>query len=77
MVGFAPVDGNGFVTVDSLLAALPGFALPHFQRGQVWRGESISLLLESLMLDTPCGSIILWVPDGELSDYGEPVPTAP
>ncbi len=61
------------MTVDTLLDRLPRFALPHFQRGQVWREDSISLLFESLMLDTPCGSIILWEPPGEVLDFGEPV----
>lgn len=70
---FPPAGGNGFCTVSELLAALPRLALPHFQRGHVWDEVSASRLLESLMLDTPCGSIILWVPDGELSDHGEPV----
>ena len=70
---FPPAGDNGFVTVEALMSAMPRFALPHFQRGQVWRGDSISLLFESLMLDTPCGSIILWVPPGPVLDFGEPV----
>jgi hypothetical protein len=50
------------------------WGLPHFQRGSVWEDVSISLFLESLAYDTPCGIIIIWKPlikDGEkLSDYG-------
>jgi hypothetical protein len=36
--------------------------VPHFQRGLVWEESSVSLLLESLYYETPCGSIILWTP---------------
>jgi len=36
--------------------------IPHFQRGLVWGAEATSLLLESIFLDTPCGTIILWEP---------------
>ena len=38
---FPPAGDNGFVMVDTLLAAMPRFAFPHFQRGQAWRGDSI------------------------------------
>jgi hypothetical protein len=49
-------------TVAELLQAYPTLGLPHFQRGHVWTSSSVSLLLESLYYDTPCGSIILWKP---------------
>lgn len=71
---FPPSGDNGFVTVDGLLGALPELGMPHFQRGQVWRSDSVSRLMESLIWDTPCGSIILWVPDGPIDTFGEPVP---
>ena len=71
---FPPEADNGFVTVGELVHALPQLALPHFQRGHVWGDSAVSSLLESLMLDTPCGSIILWVPEGPMDDLGEQVP---
>lgn len=69
---FPPADDNGFVSVATLLDWMPQLGLPHFQRGQVWRHDSVSRLLESLMWDTPCGSIILWVPTGSVADFGVP-----
>lgn len=73
-MSFPPTGDNGFASIAELLSALPGFAIPHFQRGQVWRDDSIARLFESLMLDTPCGSIILWAPDQPIMEVGEPVP---
>lgn len=70
---FPPSSGNGFVSVGDLLDASCRFGLPHFQRGHVWHRDSVSRLLESLMWDTPCGSIILWQPEGPIDDFGEPV----
>ena len=49
-------------TVRTLLDNYRHLGLPHFQRGHVWNKEAVSLLLESLYFDTPCGSIILWKP---------------
>lgn len=49
-------------TVTEVLDRYPSLGLPHFQRGHVWTSDSVSLLLESLYYDTPCGSIILWKP---------------
>lgn len=46
--------------------------IPHFQRGLVWNNENMSLLLESLYFDTPCGTIILWEPN-EPGQYGIPL----
>jgi hypothetical protein len=59
---FPPINDNGFCSIEDLIGCLPQLGLPHFQRGQVWNDSSISRLLESLMLDTPCGSLILWAP---------------
>ncbi|MDC0311285.1 DUF262 domain-containing protein [bacterium] len=59
---FPPINDNGFCSIGDLVGCLPQLGLPHFQRGQVWNDSSISRLLESLMLDTPCGSLILWAP---------------
>lgn len=57
-------EGNDFCTIGSLLDNREQFALPHFQRGSVWNDDAKSKLLESLTLNTPCGSIILWEPEG-------------
>lgn len=51
-----------FLTAGQLVDSAPLLGLPHFQRGSVWSDWHVSRLLESLMLDTPCGTIILWVP---------------
>ena len=59
------------MTVDELLANLPHFGLPHFQRGRVWDDTAVSMLMESLIDDTPCGSIILWRPRGKSLAHGE------
>lgn len=61
------------MSAGDLLDASGRFGLPHFQRGHVWHRDSVSRLLESLMWDTPCGSIILWRPEGLIDDFGEPV----
>jgi hypothetical protein len=58
-----------FWSVKELLENVPCLGLPHFQRGAVWRESQVSLLLDSLMLDTPCGTIILWVPDNLEADF--------
>lgn len=68
---FPPADDDGFVSVSHLLAALPHFAMPHFQRGRVWDEAATSRLMESLIDDTPCGSIILWQPVGDVEAFGE------
>lgn len=65
-----PPADNGFVTIGALLEHRFRLGLPHFQRGQVWGEDSYSRLLESLMWDTPCGSIILWVPPAPAADHG-------
>lgn len=49
-------------TISQLLDRYPTLGLPHFQRGHVWNTDAVSLLLESLFFDTPCGTIILWKP---------------
>jgi len=53
---------DGKITVEQILVAFPSLGIPHFQRGLVWGSDSVSLLLESLFLGTPCGSLILWKP---------------
>jgi len=70
-VAFPPRGGDGFVTVAQLLKALPTLGLPHFQRGRVWDDRAVSMLMESLTDDTPCGSIILWRPSGRVARQGE------
>ncbi len=49
-------------SVQDLLLHYDLLGIPHFQRGLVWSEENTALLLESLYLDTPCGTIILWEP---------------
>jgi len=56
-------DPNGPCSVNDLLELYEEMMVPHFQRGLVWEDTSVSLLLESLYYETPCGSIILWTPD--------------
>jgi len=70
-VAFPPRGGDGFVTVAELVQALPELGLPHFQRGRVWDDRAVSMLMESLIDDTPCGSIILWRPRGRIARQGE------
>ncbi len=67
---FPPRGGDGFVTVQELVGALPSLGLPHFQRGRVWDNRAVSMLMESLIDDTPCGSIILWHPRGGVAKQG-------
>ena len=55
-------DPNGPCSVNDLLELYEEMIVPHFQRGLVWEDTSVSLLLESLYYETPCGSIILWTP---------------
>ena len=55
-------DPNGSCSVNGLLELYEEMIVPHFQRGLVWEDSSVSLLLESLYYETPCGSIILWTP---------------
>jgi hypothetical protein len=49
-------------SVRYLIGLYDSIGIPHFQRGLVWSEENTALLLESLYLDTPCGTIILWEP---------------
>ena len=70
-MAFPPRGGDGFVTVAELVKALPTLGLPHFQRGRVWDDRAVSMLMESLIDDTPCGSIILWRPAGRITRQGE------
>ena len=70
-VTFPPRQNDGFVTVAELRANMSQLGLPHFQRGRVWDDTAVSMLMESLIDDTPCGSIILWQPHGEISMQGE------
>ena len=49
-------------SVQYLIDLYDSIGIPHFQRGLVWSDENTALLLESLYLDTPCGTIILWEP---------------
>ena len=55
-------------------AADGDFWIPHFQRGLVWNESMRAALLESLFLDTPCGSVVLWrPPPGDPSRIGVPL----
>lgn len=60
-------------TVEDLLSRYDSLGLPHFQRGHVWNTDAVALLLESLFYDTPCGTIILWVPASP-KKVGVPLP---
>jgi hypothetical protein len=52
----------GEYSINALLAGYERFGIPHFQRGLTWNTDQAGRLLESLLHDTPCGSIILWKP---------------
>ena len=49
-------------SADDIIREYPQLGIPHFQRGLVWGEESVSLLLESLYFETPCGELVLWQP---------------
>ena len=49
-------------SADDIINEYPQLGIPHFQRGLVWGEESVSLLLESLYFETPCGELVLWRP---------------
>ncbi len=49
-------------SVDDIVRHYDSLGIPHFQRGLVWGSDAMSLLLESVFFDTPCGPIILWEP---------------
>ena len=57
--------------MTELLQNLQTLGLPHFQRGRVWDDRAVSMLMESLIDDTPCGSIILWRPRGGIARQGQ------
>jgi hypothetical protein len=41
------------------------FGIPNFQRGAVWDTGNRVALLESIYEQSPCGSFVLWAPDGD------------
>ena len=53
---------SGEYSIRAILTWYERFGIPHFQRGLTWNVEQAGHLLESLLHDTPCGSIILWKP---------------
>ncbi len=50
-----------------VLEEIPMLGIPHFQRGQVWDQGNRVALLESMWDASPCGSFVLWQPEGEYS----------
>lgn len=42
--------------------------IPNFQRGAVWDTGNRVALLESIYEQSPCGSFVLWAPDGDDGD---------
>jgi hypothetical protein len=42
--------------------------IPNFQRGAVWDTGNRVALLESIYEQSPCGSFVLWAPDGDQGD---------
>jgi len=42
----------------------PRLGIPHFQRGHVWDQGGTVALLESMYEGSPCGSFVLWRPEG-------------
>ncbi|MCU7493329.1 MAG: DUF262 domain-containing protein [Ignavibacteria bacterium] len=61
------------LTVGQIIEHLNSFGIPHFQRGQVWKKNSVLDLLDSLYKDIPCGTIILAMPPKKIpiKEYGE------
>lgn len=53
------------MTINAIMTKCPQLGIPHFQRGLVWDDGAVSLLLESLLLDTPIGSFVLWQCDDQ------------
>ncbi len=50
------------VSAEWLLSQFDRLGIPHFQRGLLWKRDSVALLLESLYHGTPCGTVLLWKP---------------
>ena len=59
-------------SANDFLEQYEKLGIPHFQRGLVWGPNPVSLLLESLFYETPCGIIILWEPDNPVG-WGKPL----
>jgi hypothetical protein len=57
-----PGISPGRWSAEDILSHYRQLGVPHFQRGLVWGSDSVSLLLESLFLQTPCGALLLWRP---------------
>jgi hypothetical protein len=49
---------------EQVLYEIPNLGIPHFQRGQVWGTGNRVALLESMYEASPCGSFVLWQPEG-------------
>jgi hypothetical protein len=49
--------------------------IPHFQRGAVWDTGNLTSLLESIYEQSPCGSFVLWAPEGDSDplSHGKPL----
>lgn len=71
---FPPPADAPIATIATLLQNMHRLGLPHFQRGAVWNDTDMGRLLESLYLDTPCGTVILWRPLANIDDKGVPFP---
>jgi len=72
-------EKKDFVSVKEILDGLDSglFWLPHFQRGSVWNEEMDLRLLDSLLLGTPCGSLVSWTPNAaDPQMYGVPITRA-
>ena len=48
--------------------------IPNFQRGAVWDSGNRTALLESIYEQSPCGSFVLWAPDGDGDPFRHGVP---
>lgn len=63
---------DGYISLSDLLLGIKkqefGIGRPHFQRGLVWDMELKANLIESLLLDIPIGSFMLW--ETQNDEYG-------
>ncbi len=53
---------------DDIVRHADRLGIPNFQRGAVWDTGNRVALLESIYEQSPCGSFVLWAPDGDEGD---------
>lgn len=70
-------NSKNFIQVSEIIKEeFPkSYGIPHFQRGGVWNNDDVSMLLESMYYETPCGSFVFWKPSNlsNLNLFGKPI----